>query len=245
MLFAILRKLYLMETFVLIVVFIQITYLAAAEWIKVSQNSDPARSAAIAMPSSSPLRYEDLEHLIGPGFEADLEKFSETYHPYESENVNTTSKKDQLFFGEMNLNTSNQPFGPMLKRNVTKGSVVRVSNLAMQKYAEASLLEVEKSEKVSDLISDDDNDDDVSGINVNKNANFSTITKKNGSTLNSTKKKPVKPMATNGFIRFLRLVKDIQSSFAANTARSIRDKIKMLERLKNKLMVNVGRYFII
>lgn len=224
----------------------QIESLASSEWIKVSQNADPTRSTAFIDVAQHPLRYEDLERLIGPGFERDLRTFSKTYRSEISSssgnnekdllyNPSTRRKKHQTITIENNSNTTTLGTNKRNGAAAGKGSVIRISNATMKKNAdEAAQTAAEQRSRRKPHNSKDSPEDSIDD----------TILKIDKPDVNAMKRKikSAPPPAANGFVRFLQFVKNIQNSFAINTSRSIREKVKMLEHLKDMLMFNVGMF---
>lgn len=235
---------------------------ATGDWVKIPQKNtartapqvDTLKPSAAheTPPTSSHLRYEDLEHIIGPGFEEDLERFYEK-HKKETAISTTTPKPDahRIF-----LPQTDDPWSIYDKSSAVESSVVISPKLDIKITEENSSTahklhstvmderksnypqNIEKSITPEMKIQSDGPLKQKPSIDRKQPSNTTKTGRPNIVRLASVKQTTQAPMSFSAIIKFL---KSIQSTFVTTTARSIQEKIKMLEGFKDDLLINIGK----
>ncbi|XP_037029718.1 uncharacterized protein LOC119069694 [Bradysia coprophila] len=247
--------------------------LCEAEWIKISQiptsefqmyTTPSTVNAAEIVNSNAPIKYEDLEHIIGPGFEDELEKF---YQRHKSE-VERKRPDDR----PKNKGTATRPAAYeddpwSVYDNPVHISVINepinVADVSDTEQDEKTMLndkhryeEYDETDRVSGGSSNENHErvtmrpvtnryeeyDETDHVSGSSNENYENVTRKRGTPAKVVQVKFVKatptvePFSFGGFIKFLR---DIQSTFVSKTARSIKDKIRTLEQFRDDILINI------
>lgn len=227
------------------------------DWVEIKQKNaartaplvnSPKPSAVHETPPSR-LRYEDLEHIIGPGFEEDLERFYEK-HKKEISISTTTPKPDahRIFLPQTNDPWSIYDKSPAVEPSVVISPKLDISgeNSTTEHKMHSSVMDERKSidaqsnvnSKTSEIPTQSD-DSLKPKPSIDRKPNKTTKKgKPNIVRLASVKHTTQTPMSFAAIIKFL---KSIQSTFVTTTARSIQEKIKMLEGFKDDLLINIGK----
>lgn len=209
-----------------------------------------------------PIKYEDLEHIIGPGFEDELEKFYEKHKQEIDKTAPIPAKTGfnmPLLPHHKLFNPTDDPWSiyddptlPVNKLPNRKDNVFSYSNKADELIASGTVkpIKVLYRNESTDF---KQSTDDPNNVDLSKYSEFALNSKpdrelNNGTkVINKTKVKIIKIKPFRGaqplsFMKVLQFLKDIQSTFVTNTARSIQDKIKMLEIFKDTLLMNIGKW---
>lgn len=223
------------------------------DWVKIPQKNGARTDPLVGTlnssvvhetpPISSRLRYEDLEHIIGPGFEEDLERFYEK-HKKESSISTTTAKPDAHRIFRQQLD---DPWSIYDKSPAIESSVIVSPKLDI-KSSEANITRVIDDQKLTEINENSKKQEITIEAVVYSSPKSKPLIdkKKNNSTkqgrpqivrIASVKQATPAPMSFAAIIKFL---KSIQSTFVTTTARSIQEKIKMLEGFKDDLLLNIG-----
>lgn len=219
--------------------------LCEAEWVKISQipaselkmHTTPSTvDISKNVKDDTPIRYEDLEHIIGPGFEDELEKFYQR-HKEEMDRKNDEEKPQKVmseakptYKDRWSVYDNPLHIGP-LKEPIT---VANDADSEEESHESETLNEKNRYEEY----------DEADLLNSSSNENYENVTTAPVSIpkvvqLKFVKVKPKEPEAFSfsGFMTFLR---EIQSSFVTKTARSIKDKIRTLEQFRDDILINIG-----
>lgn len=228
-------------------------------WVKIPQKNtgraavDTLKPIAVHEnpPTSSRLRYEDLEHIIGPGFEDDLERFYEKHKKESSVSTNTPKPDAHRIF----LPQTDDPWSIYDKSPAVESSVVVSPKLDIKGSKENSTsehkLHVSSMDERKSVEAQNNENSMTPEMPIQSDGSLKqkpTIDRKrNNATkkgrpnvvrLASVKQSTSVPMSFAAIIKFL---KSIQSTFVTTTARSIQEKIKMLEGFKDDLLLNIGK----
>lgn len=230
--------------------------ICSGDWVKIPQKNAAKTAPLVDLlepssepPPSSRLRYEDLEHIIGPGFEEDLERFYEKHKKETSASTNTRKSDANRLF----LPQADDPWSIYDKLPVVESSVVvspkldiSIENSTIEHKMHVSVMDGTKS-------MDPQNNESLktleSPINSNGSLEHKPSTERKPS--NTTKKgrpKIVRLASVKqttqtpiSFAAIKKFLKNIQSTLVTTTARSIQEKIKMLEGFKDDLLINIGK----
>lgn len=222
-----------------------------AEWIELPHIAAPLRGPqdtlmladipGLGEPQTSvkPLRYEDLEHIIGTGFEDELEKFYEK-HKSDFEALSNDGHVRPQAYGQHNQTIFNEdPWGsfdqiPKATVATTTMATENESIVDRPKNAFANNKKLQSNYKAK----------------VPSRAKPTTQTSTESTTPKTTPKRvvklvKVKPKPTDtgpslSFGGFLKFLKDIQSSFVFGASRSLKDKMEMLTNFRDTILINIG-----
>lgn len=222
---------------------------STGDWVKIPQKNTvrippsdatirPSAAVHETARGSSRLRYEDLEHIIGPGFEEDLERFYEK-HKKETSISTKTPKPDahRIFLPQLD-----DPWSIYDKSPAVESSVVVSPKLDIDEEHSTTV------HKTHANVMDERKAIEAQSNENSKTPEMPSIDRKSSNTTNKGRPKIVRmasvkqttqpPMSFAAIIQFL---KSIQSTFVTTTARSIQEKIKMLEGFKDDLLINIGK----
>lgn len=188
-----------------------------------------------------PIRYEDLEHIVGPGFEAELEKF---YEQHKLELDESTRRSDVGESGSRNKSSStNKP---------PKIYYVPGDDDPWSQY-DKPMLTAQQPQSTSTEKSDNESDSSVfSADSISSNRTKSPTTNTTNTKKRITKLVPVRVVAVpaqlvhkqtagaGGFLGVVTFLRGIQDSIVSNTSRSIQDKMRMLKSLRDKMMLRIS-----
>lgn len=216
--------------------------LCEAEWIKISQiptsefqmytTASPADRPAKNVDDNAPIRYEDLEHIIGPGFEDELEKFYQR-HKEETERKRNEERRTKL--PAETIATNEDPWSVydnplhigLLSEPITVTDVNGSESVENTMLNEKNRYEeYDEADRSSGSSNENYENVTVQAVPVPKVVQFKFV-----------KVKPQESFSFSGFMKFLR---DIQSSFVTKTARSIKDKIRTLEQFRDDILLSIG-----
>lgn len=242
------------------------------EWIQIAQtNSGIDRKNGLALDNSAildniysrkDLKYEDLEELIGPGFEGEFGKFLEAHKGNESntpllafdgseftnnddeientQSVFTTRPNDFHKDGHLESHKSsekdrkyaNETLVSVVTENERKFDISKVQSTAI------TLSSIDdKVISVADEMADEnqtENADKTQSVDQNKNV------KKKKIVLKMVRVKSVEhPFSLSAVMKFL---KNIQETLVADATGGIKNKIKSLETFKNQLVLNIRKF---
>lgn len=223
--------------------------LCDAEWIKISQiptsefqmyTTESTVHISKIDDDTTPIRYEDLEHIIGPGFEDELEKFYQRHKEEMGKKQKDEKPKKLTSEKAVAYEDPWSVYDNPLHIGVLKDSI--------------SVIDVNNSEPHEKPMLNDKNRyeeyDEYDHLNATSlDATFENVTSAPVSKPKIIRYKfvKVKPKETesHSFSGFLTFLRDIQSSFVTKTARSIEDKIRLLTQFRDDLLINIGMLFVL
>lgn len=232
-----------------------------AEWIKIPQVSVPLKGPQDTLmlsnipgipdsPILKPIRYEDLEHIIGPGFEDELEKFYEkhqsdldTLSPHTTTSLPEEPSYDQ--YNETIFNEDPWSYYDQLHHTATIATTTTAANsinkIQNQNSNNKNLTKKPNSKPNVVLIKRLETTTTTTGKPASS-VNNNNGTRKKIMKIVKVKQKPKDSGKTTSlsFSGFLKFLKDIQSSFVFGASRSLTDKITMLANFRDTLLINIG-----
>lgn len=228
------------------------------EWIQIAQTSSGInREHGLALAHSAildhiysrkDLKYEDLEEVIGPGFEEDFAKFLKAQKGNDSDTPLLAFDGSEFGDGD-DFDAAHSVFslGRPKFFNGNNEMSVKNSSIKVSTYANETL----QSVLIEDQRKFDHVDDKVSSVgeldeNQAENAN---ATQSNDPDKNSEKKKIILKMVRVksaqhpfSFAAVLKFLKSIQQTLVADATGGIKNKIKSLETFKNQLFLNIRKW---
>lgn len=237
--------------------------LCEAEWIKISQiptsefqmytTESPTGITKNVNDEDAPIRYEDLEHIIGPGFEDELEKFYQR-HKQEVEKYKKEEKPKKITAAEPSRPIYEDP--KKFASETSHPSYEDPWSVYDNPLHIGALQEPISVTHINDTDPDEhvmlndknryeeyDEADHASGASNEyyENVTVQPVTFPKVVQFKIVKVKPKEPEAFSfsGFMKFLR---DIQSTFVTKTARSIKEKIETLEQFRDEILINIGMF---
>lgn len=224
--------------------------LCKAEWIKISQiptsdfqmysTASTVETSKKTIDDDTPIRYEDLEHIIGPGFEEELEKFYQR-HKDEMDRKRFEDKPKKVIKQPTNEEVDDpwSVYDNPLHISVSKEPIT-VTDINDSIRDEATILndnsdktryeEYDESDQLSGTSSENYENVTIEPVTVPKIVQFKFV---------KVKPKDTEPFSFTGFMKFLR---EIQSTFVTKTARSIKDKIRTLEQFRDEILLNIRTF---
>ncbi len=224
--------------------------LCEADWIKISQiptsefqmytTESTVDVSSKSVEGDVPIRYEDLEHIIGPGFEEELEKFYQRHkdemerkrnedRPKKSRPETRPQSYDEdpwsVYDNPLHISVSKEP--------------ISVTDINESESIENPTLNDNNRYEEYDEVDHNLSSGPTSENYENDTAEFPAATVPKVVQFKFVKMKPKdteSPFSFSGFMKFLR---DIQSSFVSKTARSIKDKIRTLEQFRDDILLNI------
>lgn len=225
--------------------------LCEAEWIKISQiptsefqmyTSPSTVDASIknVKDDNAPIRYEDLEHIIGPGFEDELEKF---YQRHKEEMEKNRHEKKPTKLTPATSSTYEDPWS-VYDNPLHIGALketINVTDISDSDESEENIMlkdknryeEFDEVDQSSGVSNENYDNVTVQPVTIPKVVQFKFV---------KVKPKEAEPFSFSGFMKFLR---DIQSTFVTKTARSIKEKIETLEQFRDEILINIGMFVVI
>lgn len=233
----------------LVVVFVALCVVVIpAEWVQIAQTHGEVDQHGLALDQSgildniysrNVLRFEDLEKVIGPGFENDFVNFLRTQDEKATEEPLLAFDGSEFVYEESDKSQEEKPL------KTTEGSeeivVDRSNTRNVRKYFNESSTRSEQ--KHGALRKQNFNwnalDDKLVLVDQSNKSEGNSQAKKNKIVLKMVKVKTVEqPLSLSTVMNFL---KSIQESLVADAAGSIRNKINSLETFKNQLMLNIRK----
>ncbi|KAJ6639893.1 Pyridoxine/pyridoxamine 5'-phosphate oxidase [Pseudolycoriella hygida] len=215
--------------------------LCEAEWVKISQiptsdfhvyATESSIDSTKNVDNDVPIRYEDLEHIVGPGFEDELEKFYQR-HKEEVDRKRKEEKPKDVKSSETSHLPYDDPWS-VYDNPAHIGAIKEPTDLKDSEMSE-SVVENDKNryEEYDDAVHLNDSFHQNYGNETMEPSNIPQIVQFK---LVKVKPKETEPFSFAGFMKFLR---DIQSTFVSKTARSIQDKIQTLEQFRDDILLNI------
>lgn len=204
-------------------------------------SSDTPPESATIVP---PIRYEDLEHIVGPGFEAELEKF---YEQHKHQLDESTRRSD---VGESNGSSSN---GSNTNGSSKPPKIYYVpgDDDPWSQY-DKPLLTAQQHAPTTEKSADESDSTTHSAEVVHNNRTANRTTGTTSAKKRIVKLVPVRVIAVpadsvqkqtadaGGFPGVVAFLRGIQDSIVSNTSRSIKDKMRMLKSLRDKMMLQIS-----
>lgn len=230
-----------------------------AEWIQIPQISVPLNGPqdtlmlsdipGIHTESNKPIRYEDLEHIVGPGFEDELEIFYKKHkndfktlsssHSHTTnlpDNEEETTSYDQ--YNETIFNEDPWSYYDQIPK-ATVATTTTTTTISMENESTVVAKNPTRKFIAKPIVPTHLETTTTKSTNTNNNSMRKKIVK-----IIKVKQKPTEPKATSlSFSGFLKFLKDIQSSFVFGASRSLKDKMIMLENFRDTLLINIGKSF--
>lgn len=197
--------------------------------------------------SVNPIKYADLEHIVGPGFEKDLERYY-NQHKHELDESTRRTPKPSEGHHFQTYDPSNDPWS-IYDKPINFKTTSNSSDSTERGGDRFSLFDSDVFEKPTI----------VSFITKPSISTLKSVTTAKPLHSNSTATKHTKPKyfklvqlpvgyqqvptsssSLFGFPSILQFFRRFQNSLVTNTARSIQDKIKMLESFRDDLMSNIS-----
>lgn len=219
--------------------------LCEAEWIKISQiptsefqlyTTESPVDLSKKVQDNTPIRYEDLEHIIGPGFEDELEKFYQRHKEELDRNRNEEKPKKiaaetspnyedpwSVYDNPLHIGALNEP--------------ISVTDVNDSELDESTMLNDKNRYEEYEEADHSSSSSNESYENVTVQQPSVPIPKVVQLKFVKVKPKETESFSFSGFMKFLR---DIQSSFVTKTARSIKDKIRTLEQFRDDILMSIG-----
>lgn len=213
--------------------------LCEAEWIKISQiptsefqtyTTPSTVDISKKVDDNTPIRYEDLEHIIGPGFEDELEKFYQRHKEEMERKGHEEKPKKVISESSSSYEDPWSVYDNPLHIGVIKEPIT-VTDVKDSDLDESTMLnEKNRYEEYdeSDNTNEEFDNTTMKPVPVPKVVQLKFV---------KVKPKETESFSFSGFMKFLR---EIQSSFVTKTARSIKDKIRTLEQFRDDILINIG-----
>lgn len=207
----------------------------------------------------NPIKYEDLEHIVGPGFEEELERYYDQHKHDLEESTRRTLKPTtkpfkvydpiddpwSIYDKPIGLQTTSHP-------NITaqpefSDRFSMFDDIAIGKPTTVTFVTKAHSQQPSKVVSNT--------MKVNSQFDDPIQVHTNSSDKKRVKPKLYKlvqlpivqqtsaPSSLFGFSSIMQFFRKIQNSFVTNSSRSIQDKIKMLESFRDDLMGNISKWY--
>lgn len=210
----------------------------------------------------TPIKYEDLEHIVGPGFEEELERYYDQHKHELEESTRRTSKPPIKEY-----DPNEDPWSIYDKPSIILQTTAQSNTSTQTQFGDRFSMfdsDVHGNPTVVTFLTKSHahqpNTNLVSSNTLKVNSQFETVsTAKPIHTTNSATKKRVKPKLYKlvqvpivqtstststslfGLSSIVNFFRKIQNSFVSNSSRSIQDKIKMLESFRDDLMKNISK----
>lgn len=185
---------------IVILLSIIITY-GQCDWIQISQNTQQSSDViAKNLENLENLKYEDLIHVVGPGFESEFQNF------LNRQNHHANNKNEKLIENP----------------NKTKKSK-----------------EICIKEQKTDLCENERNKTVTNSSKKHLNDKPKQTIKKN----NKNQKKSSKNFFDFSNIR--KYVQRVQETLVLSATSGIQEKVKLLENLKNRMLLSIGMFFFV
>lgn len=222
-----------------------------AEWIELPQIAAPingpqdtlmlADIPGLREPQSSvkPLRYEDLEHIIGTGFEDELEKFYEK-HKSDFEALSNDNNVRPQAYGQRNQTIFNEdPWDSIdqIPTATVATTTAATENESIVDRPKNAFANDKKLPSMSDAKIPSRKNNSVKPTTPNTGTAPKKVVK-----LVKVKPKPLPIETSLSFGGFLKFLKDIQSSFVFGASRSLKDKMEMLANFRDTILINIGEW---
>lgn len=203
-------------------------------------SSDSPPESATIVP---PIRYEDLEHIVGPGFEAELEKFYEQHKHELDESTRRSDVTDSM--GSSNGNNTSGSSKP------PKIYYVPGDDDPWSQY-DKPMLTAQQHSSSTEKSADESDSSAHSAPMVTNNRTANTTASTTSTKKRIVKLVPLRVVAVpadsmqkqtsgvGGFPGVVAFLRGIQDSIVSNTSRSIKDKMRMLESLRDKMMLQIS-----
>lgn len=197
-----------------------------------------------------PIKYEDLEHIVGPGFEQELERYYDQHKHDLEESTRRTSRPHHQSPPVKVYNPSEDPWS-IYDKPISTQTTSSFSNTSVV-GDQFSMVDTNVPGKptvvtfVTKPSKTNSQFDTTTSVNLTDHSNSSA--KKHVKTkLFKLVQVPIvhqhqSPTSSLfGFSTILQFFRKIQNSFVTNSSRSIQDKIKMLESFRDDLMGNISK----
>lgn len=213
-----------------------------------------------------PIKYEDLEHIVGPGFEEELERYYDQHKHDLEESTRRTPKPTSrpykiydpnddpwsIYDKPMSMQTTSHPNSSTNPGSGDRFSIFDVDgdSLSGKPTVVTFITKPSHTHKQDTKLTSNT-------FNVIPQQ-FDKTTTPNPINASSSGKKRLRPKLFKlvqvpivesskktslfGFSSILQFFRKIQNSFVTNSSRSIQDKIKMLESFRDDLMENISKF---
>lgn len=258
---------------IVVFVLLSIVFGIAGEWVEIPQSAEHISDRKLSIDGSmvssdgfvvkdlNKLKYEELEDIIGPGFEGEFSKFLQKHsHEISSEEgviggnqsigltpenilyVDPWHKYDQdhttapfITSTRIWMDSAHKNSSVDYKRIATTTTIAPNDLHRRKTITPKTKAEIHKTEQLPKVTSD----------RRTSTASNATSTKSSNSTnkrILKTKRIKWVPYNPFSFTEILKFLRSIGNSFAMGTSRSISAKIDMLRKFKAELMHNIGNF---